>query len=120
MLKVEIIGHLGNDAEVKEINGKKYISFSIASKEKYKNTQGETVEKTVWISCLKFGESNVLNYLKKGQSVYCRGNLSAKAFNGKNGVECGLNCNVTEIELVGSARDVSNPNMEAGTNGITE
>lgn len=102
MLKIEIIGHLGNDAEIKELNGKKYISFNLASTEKFKNATGENVERTTWVSCLRPGEGAILEYLKKGTQVYCRGNLNAKAYNGKNGLQTGLTCNVQELELLGS------------------
>ena len=30
MLQLEVIGNIGNDAEIKEFNGKKYVSFNVA------------------------------------------------------------------------------------------
>jgi len=36
-LKLEIIGNLGADATVKDVNNSKAISFSVAHSEKYKN-----------------------------------------------------------------------------------
>lgn len=73
MLKIEIIGNIGSDAVVKDFNGKKYIAFNVAHSEKYKDAQGNTVEKTTWVSVLKPGESNVVQYLKKGTGVYVCG-----------------------------------------------
>lgn len=105
MLKVSFIGHIGSDAEVKEFNGKRYIAFNVATSERFKDAQGQTVTRTTWVSCLKPGDSAVVQYLKKGTQVFCRGNLSAKPYTGRNGVEAGLNCTVTELELLGSRQD---------------
>lgn len=33
MLKAELIGNLGNDAEIKEFGGKKYVALSVATTE---------------------------------------------------------------------------------------
>ena len=64
MLVVEIIGNLGADAVIKEFKGKKFISFSVAY-ESYTDGQEQKHERTTWVSCLKYGESAVINYLKK-------------------------------------------------------
>ena len=34
MLQLEIIGNLGNDAEIKEFSGKKYVSMNVAHSER--------------------------------------------------------------------------------------
>lgn len=36
MLAVTVIGNIGNDAEIKEFNGQKFIAFNVASTERYK------------------------------------------------------------------------------------
>lgn len=66
MLVLEAIGNLGADAIIKDLNGQKYIAFSVAHTESYKDSQGQRHERTTWVSCLKYGESQVINYLKKG------------------------------------------------------
>lgn len=33
MLAVTVIGNIGNDAEIKEFNGQKFIAFNVASTE---------------------------------------------------------------------------------------
>lgn len=105
MLKCEFVGHIGADAEIKEFNGKRFIAFNVATSERFKDAQGQTVTRTTWVSCLKPGDGAVVNYLKKGTQVFCRGNLTAKPYTGKNGLEAGLNCTVTELELLGSRQD---------------
>ena len=105
MLQIEIIGHLGNDAVVKDFNGKKYISFNVAHSDKYKDAQGNQVEKTTWVSCLKSGESKVLEYLKKGAPVFVRGDLSTKLYNdATRGTQVSVNCLVHELQLLPRTR----------------
>lgn len=105
MLKCEFVGHIGADAEIKDFNGKRFISFNVATSERFKDAQGQTVTRTTWVSCLKPGDGAVVNYLKKGTQVFCRGNLTAKPYTGKNGLEAGINCTVSELELLGSRQD---------------
>ena len=40
MIKMQVIGHLGQDATVNNVNGKSVINFSVAHSEKYKNKDG--------------------------------------------------------------------------------
>lgn len=105
MLVIEFCGYVGNDAEIKEFNGQKFISFNVATSERYKDAQGNTVSRTTWVSCLKPGESAVVQYLKKGTQVFVRGDFSAKTFTGANGVQVGVNCRVRELQLLGTKQD---------------
>lgn len=112
MLQVEIIGNIGNDAQVKDFNGKKYIAFNVAHSEKFKNQQGVETERTTWLSVLKPGESAVAQYLKKGTPVFVRGDLSVKAYkdNAANW-QVGVNCLAREVQLLPGGKR----NQNAGT-----
>ena len=82
MLIAEIIGNLGHDAVVKQINGKEYTSFDVAHSERMSN--GE--RRTVWVSVLRSGNGGqLLQYLKKGARVFVRGELSAKVYTTRDG-----------------------------------
>lgn len=107
MLQVEIIGNIGNDAQVKDFNGKKYIAFNVAHSEKFKNQQGVETERTTWVSVLKPGESAVAQYLKKGTPIFVRGDLSVKAYKDNAGNwQVGVNCLAREVQLLpGGKRD---------------
>lgn len=100
MLVLEAIGNLGADAIIKDLNGQKYIAFSVAHTESYKDPQGQRHERTTWVSCLKYGESPVINYLKKGTRVFIRGELSAKAYEAGGALQAGINCRVRELQLL--------------------
>lgn len=102
MLKVSIIGYLGQDAQLKTFNNVNYVSFSVAHTEKWKDSKtGSDIEKTQWVSCLKrIGESDkLIQLMKKGSKVYVEGSLSAKTFDNKGVVEVALNCNVTYLDV---------------------
>lgn len=101
MLQLEAIGNLGADATIREFNGQKFIAFSVAHTESYNDQQGQRHERTTWVSCLKFGESAVINYLKKGTRVFVRGELSTKIYTANGTTQVGVNCKVRELQLLG-------------------
>lgn len=105
MLTISAIGHLGSDAEVKNISGKNYFSFSIAHTEKKAG-----VDKTTWVRCLKQVRENdrLGEWLKKGTQVYVSGtpytNGYAKDNDPKN-IIADLNVFVNQLELLGGRRE---------------
>lgn len=46
MIKLQIVGNLGKDCILKEVNGKNVINFSVAHTERYKDSKGEQKERT--------------------------------------------------------------------------
>ncbi len=47
--KVQLIGHVGHEPEVKITEkGKKWVRFSLATNETYRNAQGEKITETQW------------------------------------------------------------------------
>lgn len=116
MLQLEIIGNLGNDAEIKEFNGKKYVSMNVAHSEKKKDGS----ENTVWVSVLWYGDGGGLfQYLKRGCKVFLRGRLVPKAYTDKqNQPQCALNMYANEVNLCGGKQDTAqqgdNTNTPAG------
>lgn len=97
MLQLEVIGNLGNDAEIKEFSGKKYVSMNVAHSEKKKDGS----ENTVWVSVLWYGDGGGLfQYLKRGCKVFLRGRLVPKAYTDKqNQPQCALNMYANEVNL---------------------
>lgn len=73
MLKAEFVGHIGSDAEIKDFNGKRFIAFNVATSERFKDAQGNTVSRTTWVSCLKPGDGAVVNYLTRKERRYSAG-----------------------------------------------
>lgn len=76
--KVQLIGRLGNDPEVRNFeSGKTMATFSLATNESYTNNKGEKVEDTQWHNIVAWGKKvNIIeNYLKKGSEIAMEGKL---------------------------------------------
>ena len=76
--KVQLIGRLGNDPEVRTFeSGKQMASFSLATNETYYNNQGEKIEETQWHNVVAWGKKATIveNYLKKGSEIALEGKL---------------------------------------------
>lgn len=106
MIKMEIIGNLGADAEVKVYNGKKFVSFRVAHTDKWVDQQtGVISTQTTWVSCSLNGDGGGLTpYLKKGTKVFLRGTPNFVTYSSPktHKMETGVNLFVREIELCGS------------------
>lgn len=122
MIRIEMIGNLGADAELKDNNGRKFVSFRVAHTDKWKNSQtGQDNVSTVWASCAINGDAhNLLPYLKKGVKVFVRGSVQLIMYSSPktHQMECGLNIAVWEIELCGGQKaetDSANNNATTST-----
>ncbi len=88
--KVQLIGHLGNDPEIINLeSGKKIAKFSIATNESYKNEKGEKVEDTQWHNLVAWNKTAEIaeKYLKKGKEIVVEGKLSSRSYDDKEGVK---------------------------------
>ncbi len=88
--KVTLIGNLGQDPEVKELNGgNKLVKFSIATNETYRNKAGEKVTDTQWHNLTAWGKTAEIvgKYLKKGIEVAVEGKLLNRNYTDKEGVK---------------------------------
>ena len=108
MLQFSVIGNLGADAEVKEANGKKFVSFNVAHTDVWTDDAGTKHESTMWVSCALNGEGgNLLPYLKRGTCVFAQGRGSVRVYSSPKAraMVAGLNLSVDRIELVGGKQD---------------
>ena len=87
--KVIIVGNLGNDPEVRQLNnGSSVTTISVATSEKWKDKNtGEDVVKTEWHRIVFFNKLAEIagNYLKKGSQVYTEGKLQTRKWQDNNG-----------------------------------
>ena len=114
MIKVEIIGNLGADAQLQQVNGNKFVSFRVANTDKWTDkTTGEISVSTQWISCSLNGDGGgITPYLKKGTKVFVRGNAQFVVYSSAKSrkMEVGVNLFVREIELCGSVAEQTTEN----------
>jgi single-strand DNA-binding protein len=106
MIKLQIIGNLGKDCIVSEVNGKSVINFSVAHSERYKDAQGNQKERTTWVECAYWTDrTNISPYLVKGKTVYVEGSPSADAYTNKDGqVSATLRLRVQSLQLLGGTQ----------------
>jgi len=89
--KVEIIGRLGNDPEMRVMpNGESVATLSIATSENWVDKiSGEKKEKTEWHRIVFYGRLAEIagQYLKKGGLVYIEGKLCNKEYTDKQNIK---------------------------------
>lgn len=107
MLQATIIGHLGGDAEAKNVNGKEFVTFRVANTDRWTDEAGQSHENTTWVDCIINGKPKVFDYLKKGQQVYAAGSVSMRVYSSAKDkcMKAGLTINVRNIELLGGKTD---------------
>lgn len=107
MIKLQIVGNLGKDCIVKEVNGKNVINFSVVHNEKYKDSQGNVKEKSIWVECAYWTDRTAISpYLKKGQLVYAEGTPEAEAYLNKENVAAAtLRMRVQSVQLLGGSKE---------------
>ena len=107
MIKLQIVGNLGKDCIVKEVNGKNVINFSVAHTERFKDAQGNQKERTTWVECAYWTDRTaVAQYLTKGKMVYAEGSPEAEAYTNKEGQAAAtLRMRVQSVQLLGGGSD---------------
>ena len=88
--KVQLIGNLGIDPEVKELDGGKTLAkFPLATSESYKNAAGEKITDTQWHNLVMWGKTAQIagQYLKKGSRIAVEGKLVNRSYEDKEGVK---------------------------------
>lgn len=103
MIKLQAIGHLGKDCITNTVNGKNVINFSVAHSEKYKDAQGNPVEKTTWVECAYWTDRTAISqYLRKGTQVYVEGTPEVRTYPKNDGTTgASLSIRVFNIQLLG-------------------
>lgn len=112
MIKLQIVGNLGKDCIVKEVNGKNVINFSVAHTEKFKDSTGAPRERTTWVECAYWTDRTAIApYLKKGQMVFAEGSPEADGYlNKENQPSATLRMRVRDIQLLGGRLDNNSGN----------
>lgn len=89
--KVMIIGHVGQDPEVRYTgnaqNGTKVATLRVATSEKYRDKDGNVKEQTEWhsIVCWRQLADVVEKFVKKGTQLYVEGKLVTRSWEDQNG-----------------------------------
>ena len=85
--KVQLIGHVGQDPEIKQLENGRVANFTIATNDSYTNAKGEKVEQTEWHRVSAWGKTVdiIEQLLKKGSHVAIEGKLTHRSYDDKDG-----------------------------------
>ena len=81
--KVNLIGFLGSDAEVRTANNRNFTTLSLATKSSYKK-DGKYISHTEWHRCVVFGKlAEFAKTLTKGAHIQVEGELRSREYDSK-------------------------------------
>ncbi|MBC7568787.1 MAG: single-stranded DNA-binding protein [Spirosoma sp.] len=107
--KVIIIGNVGNDPDVRYLDGGSVVAkFSVATNERYTTRSGEQVESTEWFRVEVWNDQakTIEKYVRKGQQIYVEGRLKTETYMDKEGKErFSLNVRATTFQFLGGPND---------------
>lgn len=117
MIKTQVIGFLGKDAIINDVNGKKVINYSVAHTTEYKDKNSQVIKNTLWVECSQWTDkTTVAQYLKKGTQVFVEGIPSIDTYKNNDGMTIPkLRLRVDYIQFLGSKKD--NTEAPAADNG---
>ena len=115
--KVILIGNLGRDPDVRQMQSGKVVNFSLATSEQWKDKNtGERKEQTEWHRVVIFNQNLAdvaERFLQKGAKVYVEGTLRTRKWTGQDGREN----YTTEVVLNGFGSTMT---ILSGAKGIGE
>jgi len=116
--KIQFIGHLGRDPEVRYLpDGMAVCNFPVASSEKWTDKHtGEKKERTEWLRCNAFDRLAEIcgEYLVKGSLVYVEGKLQTRKYTDKDGIErYATECRINEMKMLGGRPENAEQNTRA-------
>ena len=86
--KVQLIGNLGNNPEIRSTeSGKKIAKFSVATNETYRTAKGDKGLETQWHNLIAWGKVADIaeQFLSKGSEVAIEGKLINRNYTDKEG-----------------------------------
>ncbi len=86
--KVILVGNLGKDPELRYTpSGAAVANFTLATSERYKDKNGEWVEKTEWHNIVAWRQLAEIcgKFLHKGKQVYIEGKIQTRSYDDRDG-----------------------------------
>ena len=86
--QINLIGNVGQDPELRDVNGTAVVNLSLATTDRYKDKSGNPVESTQWHRVTFWGKPAeiISEYVHKGSKLYVGGSLEYRKYE-KDGVE---------------------------------
>ncbi len=115
--KVQIIGHLGKDPEMRYTpSGKPVTTFTVAGSRTCNSADGARHNETEWFTVVAWGTLAEIckQYLVKGQQVYVEGRLQTRRWDDKEGVKhTSVEIVANEMMMLGDRREANNHSHDA-------
>lgn len=86
--KVQLIGHLGSDPELKQVGeGKHVLRLNLATNERYRGANGEAKENTEWHTVVAWNKQaeRLATLVSKGSGLLVEGRLVHRSYETKDG-----------------------------------
>ncbi len=86
--RVELIGNLGQDPDIKSFpDGGMIANISVATTRSFKDRNGEWQDRTEWhrVTMRGFNAQNAEKYLHKGSKVFIEGELQTRSYEDRDG-----------------------------------
>lgn len=118
MMKMEVIGHLGADVEVVEIDGSKFATCRVAHTDKYKGKDGTPIVSTQWVEVSVRHDAPIVPYLKKGTLLYVRGDVRLRVYSSEKDrcYKAGVRIFATETQLLGGGKQDEQSQLQKDIN----
>jgi single-strand DNA-binding protein len=122
--KVQIIGHLGRDPEMRYTpSGRPVTTFTVAVSRSWNTVDGERHNETEWFNIVAWGNLAEIckQYLNKGQQVYIEGRLQTRRWDDKEGVKhTSVEIVANEMMMLGDRREHASNVSGSGSDAISD
>jgi single-strand DNA-binding protein len=112
--KVQLLGHLGKDPEIRSTPGGTIIAtFSLATSDRRKDQNGDWQDQTEWHNLVAFNRTAEIcrDYLSKGSQVHVEGKIQTRSWEDKETGERKYRTEILVNELImlgGASGDSAN------------
>lgn len=115
--KVILLGNVGKDPQIRDGNGQKFATFSLATTDKSYTKRDGTVmpERTEWHSIVANGSivQVIERYVKAGTKLYIEGKLRTRKYTARDNTERQVTeVYVDSMELLGGKPQEQNTNQQ--------
>ena len=108
---VTLVGFVGNDPEVREVNSKTNITnVSLATTRSFKDSEGERQQETEWhrITCFNGIGKNVADHVTKGAMIMVTGRIHYTKWNDENDItRYGSEIIAEQVDFLSRAKEKS-------------
>jgi len=110
--KVQLLGNIGKDPDVRETKSGKVVNLVLATSERYTDKSGQKQENTEWHNLVVFGKlaDVVTKYVKKGDKLYVEGSITTRKWEDKEGnTRYNTDIKVRDLTMLGGTEKKAQP-----------